>query len=295
MLIKLGTRKSKLALAQSGIVIAALRKVEPSIKVVVHEIVTTGDKLYDQNLALIGGKGLFLKEIEEHMLDHKIDIAVHSMKDVPAFLPDGLAIDCMLEREDVRDVFISYKYPSIAQLPLNARVGTSSPRRKLQLLALRPDLEITNFRGNVVTRLEKLKQGDCDAIVLAYAGLKRLAMDRHATEVLDCSTMLPAIGQGAIGIECRKDDRKINELLALVNHQPTNTIVTCERAFMQNLSGDCSTPIAGLATIDGNFITLKAGYASSHNSQMRFVEGKDYIENHINLGEKLASSFLLSV
>jgi hydroxymethylbilane synthase len=291
MIIKLGTRKSKLALTQSTLVIEALKKIDPSIEFELHEIITSGDRLYDQNLATSGGKGLFLKEIEDQLLEGKIDIAVHSMKDVPAYLPADLVIDAMLPREDVRDAFISEKYNSITDLPLGATVGTSSPRRKLQLLALRPDLNVINFRGNVETRISKLESQDCHAIILAYAGLKRLRLERVAKQVIDSKIMLPAVGQGAIGIERRCDDEKIASLLAKINHSPTFTAVTCERSFMQKLAGDCTTPLAALATIEGNYIHMKVGYAANNSKVMQFFTGIDTLENCQKLGEDLANKF----
>jgi len=293
MLIKLGTRRSKLALAQSGLVIAALKRVNPEIKVEVHEIVTTGDKLYDQDLALIGGKGLFLKEIEDQLLDGKIDIAVHSMKDVPASLPEGLVIDCMLERENVQDVFVSEKYNNLAELPEGAAVGTSSPRRRLQLLANRPDLKIISMRGNVNTRIDKLARGEYDAIVLAYAGIKRLGLDAHIKEVISTDVMLPAVGQGAIGIERNMHDEKLSALFKEINHIPTSLCVEAERSFMQSLKGDCTTPLAAYAQIKGDYIHLKVGYAHAGANTMRFEQAQDTIANRFQLGHSLAQRFLL--
>lgn len=293
MLIRLGTRRSKLALAQSGLVIAALKRVNPEIKVEVHEIVTTGDKLYDQDLALIGGKGLFLKEIEDQLLAGKIDIAVHSMKDVPATLPEGLVIDCMLERENVHDVFMSSQYNNMAELPEGAVVGTSSPRRRLQLLAHRPDLKIVSMRGNVNTRIDKLARGEYDAIVLAYAGLKRLGLDNHIKEVISIDIMLPAVGQGAIGIERNMNDEKLGALLKELNHLPTSLCVEAERSFMQSLTGDCTTPLAAYAQIKGDYIHMNVGYANAGATAMRFEQAKDTITNRLRLGQSLAQRFLL--
>lgn len=293
MLIRLGTRRSKLALAQSGLVIAALKRVNPEIKVEVHEIVTTGDKLYDQDLALIGGKGLFLKEIEDQLHAGKIDIAVHSMKDVPATLPEGLVIDCMLERENVHDVFISSQYNNMAELPEGAVVGTSSPRRRLQLLAHRPDLKIVSMRGNVNTRIDKLARGEYDAIVLAYAGLKRLSLGNHIKEVISVDIMLPAVGQGAIGIERNMNDEQLGALLKEINHLPTFLCVEAERSFMQSLAGDCTTPLAAYAQIKGDYIDMKVGYANAGATAMRFEQAKDTITNRLRLGQSLAQRFLL--
>lgn len=291
MIIRLGTRKSKLALAQSGLVIAALKRVDPKITVEVHEIITTGDKLFDQDLALVGGKGLFLKEIEDQLLDGKIDIAVHSMKDVPVTLPVGLIIDCMLAREGVHDVLVSAKYNSLAELPRGALLGTSSPRRKLQLLAYRPDFKVVSMRGNVNTRIDKLIRGEYDAIVLAYAGLRRLGLDTYIKEVISTDIMLPAVGQGAIGIERNTHDANLSALFKEINHLPTSLCVEAERSFMQSLAGDCTTPLAAYAQIKDNDIHLQAGYAPAHSNTMKFDQAHDTITNHIQLGQNLALKF----
>jgi hydroxymethylbilane synthase len=216
-------------------------------------IKTTGDKVLGQPLADIGGKGLFTKEIDDALLDGRIDIAVHSMKDVPTYLPKGTILPCNLPREDVRDVFISSKYSSLAELPKGSVVGSASLRRQAQILAKYPGLEVVNFRGNVQSRLRKLSEGVCDATLLAYAGLRRLDLADKATAILSEDEMLPAVAQGAIGIACREGDERCEEALAALNHEETRLAVVCERAFLAALDGSCRTPIAGLArkTADG--------------------------------------------
>jgi hydroxymethylbilane synthase len=258
MKIRVGTRGSQLALAQTHIVINEIRKFHPNLDFEIVNIKTSGDIFYDKNLALIGGKGLFLKEIEEQLISNDIDIAVHSMKDVPAILPEGLIIDTVLIKEDPRDCFISEQYKSFKELPFKAKVGTSSARRKALLLNKRSDLEIINFRGNVTTRIAKIKRGDADATILAYAGLKRLGIEKIAKNIFSIDEMLPAIAQGAIGIERRINDQRIANLLHPINHQDTYVCIVAERSFLLHMTGDCTTPLAALASTNGNHITLKA-------------------------------------
>eukprot|EP00271_Cylindrocystis_brebissonii_P010286 TRINITY_DN26438_c0_g1_i1.p1 TRINITY_DN26438_c0_g1~~TRINITY_DN26438_c0_g1_i1.p1 ORF type:complete len:404 (-),score=62.30 TRINITY_DN26438_c0_g1_i1:469-1680(-) len=249
--IRIGTRGSPLALAQAYQTRDRLKAAHPelleegAIEIVI--IKTTGDKILSQPLADIGGKGLFTKEIDEALLESRIDIAVHSMKDVPTYLPEGTILPCNLPREDVRDAFISPKYASLAELPEGSVVGSASLRRQSQLLHKYPHLKVVNFRGNVQTRLRKLNEGECAATLLALAGLRRLDMTQHVTSILSTEEMLPAIAQGAIGIACRTDDRVANKYLASLNHEDTRLAITCERAFLKTLDGSCRTPIAGLA------------------------------------------------
>ena len=216
----------------------------------VKVIKTAGDIITDKPLAEFGGKGLFTKEIEEALIASEIDVAVHSMKDVPTKLPKGLEINCLLPREDVRDAFISRKVASLSELPQGAVFGTSSLRRQAQIKRLRPDLKVIPFRGNVQTRLKKLDDGVADATLLAYAGLKRLGLEKEVTALMEAGDMLPAIAQGAIGIEARIKDERIAELLAALHDEPTSLCVAAERAFLTELDGSCRTPIAGLATMN---------------------------------------------
>ncbi len=251
--LKIGTRGSPLALAQAHETRARLMAAHnlPEAAFTIEVIQTTGDAVQDRPLSEIGGKGLFTKEIEQALLDRRIDIAVHSMKDVATVLPDGLVIDCTLPREDVRDAFISPKYKAIEDLPKGAVIGTSSLRRRAQLLSMRPDLKLVEFRGNVQTRLKKLDDGVAVATFLACAGLQRLGNFDIANPV-STYVMLPACAQGAIGIERRKDDEAAALLLMAIHHAATFTRISCERAFLKELDGSCRTPIGGLAELDGN-------------------------------------------
>ena len=256
--ITVGTRGSPLAIAQTRLVCARLIAAHPALAadgaLLTQVITTSGDRVTDRPLAAIGGKGLFTKEIEEALLDGRIDLAVHSMKDVPTWLPAGLEIAAIPEREDPRDVLIAgdgQGVVGLADLAARARVGTGSLRRQAQLLATRPDLTIVPMRGNVGTRLRKLADGAADATLLALAGLKRLGEEIEQMVVLAPEDMLPAVGQGALGIECRSDDDRAKALLQPIADAATTTAVRCERAFLEVLDGSCRTPIAGLALTDG--------------------------------------------
>jgi hydroxymethylbilane synthase len=265
----IGTRGSPLALVQSELVRRLLMAVHPGLVVTLEVIRTTGDRILGQPLAAIGGKGLFTKEIEEALLDGRVDIAVHSMKDVPSDLPDGLDIPCILEREDVRDVLIVHDdtVTRLEDLPQGARLGTASLRRAAQALSRRPDLAVIGLRGNVGTRLDKIKAGAADATFLALAGLKRLGMAEVARIILTTDDMLPAVAQGAIGIECRADDSRVGELLRPLDHAPTRICVTAERAVLRVLEGSCRMPIAALATVAGGDLSLRAMIAAPDGRQ----------------------------
>jgi hydroxymethylbilane synthase len=255
--IFIGTRGSKLALWQAEFIKSELNGLYPSLEIELIKIKTTGDKILDVPLAMVGGKGLFVKEIEEALLRREVDIAVHSMKDVPTDFPKGLHLAVICEREDPRDAFISqiqhstFNIQHFKDLPAGAAVGTSSLRRASQLLNIRPDLKIEQLRGNLDTRLRKLDEGRFDAIILAAAGAKRLGLQHRITEALSFDISLPAIGQGAIGIECRTDDEFINGLIAPLDHPETSVCVKTERAFLQKLEGGCQVPIAAHARIVG--------------------------------------------
>ncbi|HWV42954.1 hydroxymethylbilane synthase [Pseudorhodoplanes sp.] len=258
-LMRIGTRGSPLALAQAHTVRDRLAAAHgcPADAIAIHIIKTTGDRILDRPLSEAGGKGLFTKEIEEALLAGEIDLAVHSSKDMPTLLPDGLALVAYLEREDVRDVFISRKAASFADLPPNALVGSASLRRQALVKRLRPDLRVETFRGNVQTRLRKLDEGAADATLLALAGLKRLGLEAEATAILPLDQFPPAIGQGAIGIEARLDDTRTLDLLAPIAHRDTRIALETERAFLAALDGSCRTPIAGLATVDGDTLSFR--------------------------------------
>jgi hydroxymethylbilane synthase len=251
--IIVGSRRSKLALTQTNWVIEQLKKLGGPFEFEVKEIVTKGDRIQDVTLSKVGGKGLFVKEIEQAMLDKEIDMAIHSMKDMPAVLPEGLTIGCIPFREDHRDALISRGHIPLKDLKQGAIVGTSSLRRSSQLLLSRPDLEIKWIRGNVDTRLSKLEEEDYDAIILAAAGLSRLGWAKEVvTEFIDADICIPAVGQGALSIECREDDRELLELFEKFTCKKTERAVRAERAFLQKMEGGCQVPIAGFARIDDN-------------------------------------------
>ena len=291
-MLKIGTRGSPLALIQAELTRAALLAAHPALADPGIEIVaikTTGDKVQDRTLAAIGGKGLFTKEIEEALFDGRIDLAVHSMKDMPTVLPGGLTIGAMLEREDPRDALISPVADSIAALPQGAVVGTASLRRQAQVLLVRPDLVIQPLRGNVGTRLDKLARGEAAATLLALAGLKRLGKATAATAVLSIEEMLPAVAQGAIGIEVRADDSRMRELLAAVDHAPTSIAVAAERAMLAVLDGSCRTPIAGHAVIAGGEMRLRGLIALPDGTESHLAEdsGSATSEGAMELGRAL--------
>ncbi len=240
----MGTRGSRLALWQAEYVVSLLGRYFPDIDFETVVIKTQGDKILDVALSKIGDKGLFTKEIEIALLDNQIDMAVHSMKDLPTQLPEGIEIGAVLERENPRDVLVSHRGYSLAELPPGARVGTSSLRRISQLRAVRPDLELVNLRGNVETRIRKMKTEGMDAIILAYAGVKRMGYLEEVTDLLSSAVMLPAVGQGAIGIEIRQGDTAVAEKVKTIHHEASGTEVTAERAFMRRLEGGCQVPIA---------------------------------------------------
>lgn len=255
-LIRIATRQSLLALWQAEYVAARLKELHPGLAVELVKMVSQGDKILDTPLAKIGGKGLFVKELEEGLLRGDADIAVHSMKDVPMEFPEGLHLAVICEREDPRDAFVSNKYAVLDELPQGAVVGTSSLRRQCQLLERRPDLQVKFLRGNVQTRLKKLDDGDYDAIILAGAGLIRLELQDRIRHMIDITTSVPACGQGAVGIECRADDAEVNALLAPLNHESTATRVKAERAMNRRLEGGCQVPIGGYAELDHGVIVL---------------------------------------
>ncbi len=269
----LGTRGSKLAVHQSQWVQARLQELAPDLTISLTRIQTSGDKILDVPLAKIGGKGLFVKEIEDALLSREIDLAVHSMKDVPTALPEGLEILCVPSREDPRDALITRDGCGLDQLKPGARIGTSSLRRQAQLLHYRPDFIIAMLRGNLDTRLRKLHDGQFDAIVLASAGLRRLAWEQEITQYLPVDVSLPAIAQGALGIEARSDDTFVRELLARFEHPATRITVTAERALLHRLEGGCQVPIAAHAVLEGDILRLDGLVAS--------VDGRRIIRHQI--------------
>jgi hydroxymethylbilane synthase len=269
MKLTYATRRSALALAQCRAFVARLSAAHPEIEMIEEQVVTTGDRIQDRPLSEVGGKGLFVKEIEEALLERRADLAVHSIKDVPGVLPDGLFIACIPKREDPRDVLVAPKHGGLDALPKGARVGTSSLRRAVSLRAARPDLEIVPMRGNVDTRLRKVDEGECDAIVLARAGLVRLGLEARATATLEPEISLPAVGQGALGIECRIDDASTRRLLEVLHHEPTSRCVAAERGVMVALEGDCKTPLGAFGERRGADLFLRAFICDPDGTNLR--------------------------
>lgn len=289
--IKIGTRKSLLALAQSTGIQAEIEAFHSDVKVDLVKLLTKGDKILDVPLAKVGGKGLFVKELEDAMLNHDADIAVHSMKDVPAELPEGLHLGIITKRQDPRDAFISNNYKTLSELPQGAKVGTSSLRRRSQLAVMRPDIVIEDLRGNLDTRLKKLDEGQYDAIILAAAGLNRLKLDR-ASSYFEPTEMLPAVGQGAVGIELRVADKDLLEGLMFLDHRDTTVAVTAERAFLLRLEGGCQVPIAGYCQVNGDEITLTGLVASIDGKQIIKKASTGAADQAAAIGRALAEEIL---
>lgn len=286
-MIRIGSRGSALALWQAEHVRSRLEQLGHEVEV--HVITTTGDRLLDRRLETVGGKGAFLKEIEDALQDGTVDLAVHSLKDVPVALPEGLRLTAILERADPRDALVSAG-PKLEELPPGARIGTTSLRRQSQVLALRPDLALVDLRGNVDTRLRKLRAGQFDAILLAMAGLRRLGRDDEATEVLDPDRFLPAPGQGAIALECRADDRVIQDAVAPLDHGPTATAVTAEREFLKALGGGCNVPLGAFARPAAEGLRLVAFVARVDGKAL--VRGEQSGSDPVALGHALAEALL---
>ena len=290
--LKIGTRQSLLALWQSNHIAACLRKKYPECEVVLKKIVTKGDRILDVPLAQIGGKGLFTKEIEEDLLSGEVDLAVHSLKDMPTVLPEGLCLTAITERANVGDAFVSNKYNSFAELPLGAVVGTSSLRRKAQLLAARPDLTIRDLRGNVDTRLRKLDEGLYDAVILAAAGLERLGHGDRIKDVIPSSVCLPAVGQGALAIECRTNDAEVRQMLDFLNDMPTVHATNAERAFLGLLEGGCQVPIGVHADVEGDKIKIEAIIAALDGSTVLRDTIEGTATDAVALGQELGKKML---
>lgn len=290
--VRIATRKSALALWQAEYVKARLEFFHPGVVVELVPMSTQGDKILDTPLAKIGGKGLFVKELETAMLEDRADIAVHSMKDVPVEFPEGLMLSTICEREDPRDAFVSNQYQSLDQLPHGAVVGTSSLRRQCQIKALRPDLQIRDLRGNVNTRLAKLDAGEFDAIILAAAGLIRLGFQTRIAAYLPVSQSLPANGQGAVGIECRSDDAAIQALLAPLEHTATRQAVLAERAMNRALQGGCQVPIGAFAEIEGDQLYLRGLVGQLDGQQILQAEVRGAAADAEVLGQQLAGMLL---
>ncbi|WP_220736809.1 hydroxymethylbilane synthase [Shewanella sp. c952] len=290
--IRIATRKSPLAMWQAEFVKAELEKIHEGLTVELLPMSTKGDIILDTPLAKVGGKGLFVKELEVAMLEDRADIAVHSMKDVPVDFPEGLGLEVICEREDPRDAFVSNNFSSINELPQGAVVGTSSLRRQCQIRAARPDLQIKDLRGNVGTRLAKLDAGNYDAIILAAAGLKRLKLEERITSFISAEDSLPANGQGAVGIECRTDDTRVKALLAPLEHLETRLRVIAERAMNTRLEGGCQVPIGAYAEIEGDTLSLRGLVGNPDGTQVIEASTSGHKNDAEQLGEALAEELL---
>lgn len=290
--LKIATRQSPLALWQAEHIRARLEAMHADLTVELVTFVTQGDKILDTPLAKIGGKGLFVKELEAALMDGRADLAVHSMKDVPMALPEGLSLAVICEREDPLDAFVSNHYASFADLPQGAKVGTSSLRRKCQILKARPDIEIIDLRGNVGTRLSKLDDGQYDAIILASAGLKRLGLAERIRHTIQPDVSLPAVGQGALGLECRSQDQAVLDLILPLMHAETNVCVRGERAFNAYLEGGCQVPIAGYATLQNGQLQIEGRVGSVDGQTILKAVQYGAPEQAEMLGEELAKALL---
>ena len=290
--LKIATRQSPLALWQAEHIQHRLQQQHPQLQVELVTFVTQGDKILDTPLAKIGGKGLFVKELEAALLDGRADLAVHSMKDVPMQLPEGLALPVICQREDPLDAFVSNRYTHFDDLPQGAKVGTSSLRRRCQILAQRPDLEVIDLRGNVGTRLSKLDAGQYDAIILASAGLKRLGLQERIRHPLTAEVSLPAVGQGALGLECRANDVQVLKYLAFLNDAETSVCVRAERAFNAYLEGGCQVPIAAFAQLQGDVLTIEGRVGQPDGQVLLVAQQQGAVAQAEALGIALAQDLL---
>jgi len=290
--LRIATRRSRLALWQAEHVAALLRAAHEGLDVELVPMVTEGDRILDRALAEVGGKGLFIKELEVAMYEGRADLAVHSMKDVPADMPEGMVLATVLERADPRDAFVSNRFATLDDLPQGARVGTSSLRRQCQLRHRRPDLEVIQLRGNVDTRLRKLDEDQYDAIILAAAGLKRLGLDARIASLVPTEASLPAVGQGVIGIECRAADETTRRLVGALEHAPTLTCLEAERAFAARLQGSCQSPVAGFAELEGGRLRLRGLVGAPDGTQVFADEARGAASEAAVLGDSLASKLL---
>lgn len=291
-ILKIATRQSPLALWQAEYIQQRLEQQHPNLRVELVTFVTQGDKILDTPLAKIGGKGLFVKELEAALLDGRADLAVHSMKDVPMQLPEGLALPVICEREDPLDAFVSNTYAHFDDLPQGAKVGTSSLRRRCQILTQRPDLEVIDLRGNVGTRLSKLDAGQYDAIILASAGLKRLGLTARIRHTLSHEVSLPAVGQGALGLECRSDDERVLNYLSFLNDATTSVCVRAERAFNAYLEGGCQVPIAAFAQLKDEVLHIEGRVGEPNGKQLLIAHQQGSAEQAEELGVALAQDLL---
>lgn len=294
--IKIGTRRSPLALIQTNLVVDQIKIHYPNIMYEIVPIITSGDLIKDKNLYDIGGKALFLKEIENALINGEIDLAVHSLKDIPCKLPSELIICAVLEREDARDVFVCLDYKSIEELPFASKVGTSSVRRKILIQRKRPDLKIVTFRGNVDSRIKKLMQGDVDATILAYSGLKRLELfNTQYCHLIETKEMLPSVGQGVIAVEIRKNDNKMQEICNKINHLETWELMQAGRAFLEYLDANCKTPIAAYSTYIGNDIHTEFMLSDFDGSKIVFHSDISKPKDCKNSGIQAAKTLMLAI
>jgi len=292
MHIKVGTRGSKLALTQTNLVADSLKKTDPRITVEICVIKTSGDIMQDVSLTKIGGKGVFVKEIEDALLSGTVDLAVHSMKDVPTEIPAGLTFAAIMRREDARDVLVSKDNRKIEFMPRGARIGTGSMRRAAQLLAILPDLSIVPLRGNLETRLKKIEKENLQGVILAAAGMKRLGLTEKISQYLPIETMLPAVGQGALGLQIRADDNELGEVLAKLNHASTAAEIKAERSFLRHLGGGCLLPIAAFGKLEGNKLSLEGLVAAPNGDSVVRDKVRGAISEAEELGKKLAEMIL---
>ncbi len=290
--VRIATRKSPLALWQAGFVRARLQEIHPGLEVTLLPLSTRGDKILDAPLAKVGGKALFVKELEQALIDSEADIAVHSTKDLPVDLPEGLELAVILQRQDPRDGLVSNYYDDIRSLPQQARVGTSSVRRQCQLLKLRPDLNLLDLRGNVGTRLAKLDAGEFDAIVLACAGLQRMELESRIRQRIDPKLMVPAIAQGAISIECRANDDDVRRLITPLDDADSHICIRAERAFNRRLMGGCQVPIGGYAEVHGSELRLRGMVGRPDGTELIYGEQRDSTRGAERLGTTLAEDIL---
>lgn len=290
--IVIGTRGSKLALWQAEHIAGRIRERYPAIEVTLKKIVTTGDRILDVPLAKIGGKGLFTKELENAMLSGEIDLAVHSLKDMPTELPEGLMLAAITTRADACDAFVSLRYGSLDELPQGAKVGTSSLRRRAQILKYRPDLQTVDLRGNLDTRIKKLENQEMDAIILAAAGLKRLGLEKYITQILSAKICLPAVGQGALAIETRQDDPEVLSVLEFLNDSGTIAAVTAERAYLREVQGGCQVPVGVYGQINGDQLLLEATILKIDGTREVRAQMSASCSEAEELGVKLAQQML---
>jgi len=292
MNFKIGTRGSKLALTQTNFVADKLKKAMPDVKIEICTIKTSGDIMQDVSLLTLGGQGVFVKEIEEALLSKKVDLAVHSMKDVPGDIPEGLMFAAILKREDIRDVLVSRNNIKLEFMPKGAKIGTGSQRRGAQIKAMMPDVDIVPLRGNIDTRLKKIETENLNGIILAAAGMKRMGLAEKITQFLPVETMLPAVGQGALGLQIRKDDTELAGACSGLNDATTAAEITAERAFLRGLGGGCRLPIAALGKLDGRMLTLEGMVAAPNGSTMIRERISGTIKDAEEMGKKLSEIVL---